>query len=89
MGSIIWAIIIGGIAGVIAKLIVPGKDPGGIIVTIILGIVGSILFTWVANMLGFMEGESLVRFWPSLLGAIILLLIYRMFKGKSAARAVD
>lgn len=89
MGSIIWAIIIGGIAGAIAKLIVPGKDPGGFFVTIILGIVGSVIFTWIANMLGFMEGESLVRFWPALVGAIILLLIYRMFKGKSAAKAVD
>lgn len=88
MGSIIWSIIIGLIAGSLGKLIMPGKDPGGIIVTILLGIGGSLLFTFLGKLLGFYtEGES-AGFIASVLGAIVLLLIYRLFIGKKAAKAV-
>ena len=52
MGSIIWSIIIGAIAGSLAKLIMPGKDGGGIIMTIILGIAGSLLFTFLGRLVG-------------------------------------
>jgi uncharacterized membrane protein YeaQ/YmgE (transglycosylase-associated protein family) len=88
MWSILWSIIIGGLAGALAKLIMPGKDPGGIIVTILLGIVGSVIFTLIAKQLNFMEGDDLVSFWPALLGSIVLLFIYRLIKGKGAAKAV-
>lgn len=87
--SIIWAIIIGFIAGALAKLVMPGKDPGGIIVTILLGVGGSLLFTYLGRLIGwYTEGES-AGFIASFLGAIVLLLIYRLFKGKGAAKAVD
>ena len=87
--SIIWSIIIGFVAGAIAKLIMPGKDPGGIIVTILIGIAGSLLFTWLGRLIGwYAEGES-AGFIASILGAIVLLLLYRLIKGRGAARAID
>lgn len=81
--SIIWTILIGLIAGALAKFIMPGKGPGGIIVTIIIGIAGSFLFTWLGKIIGiYSEGES-AGFIGATLGAIILLLLYRMFIKKS------
>lgn len=65
--SILWWIIIGGIAGAIAKLIMPGKDPGGIIVTILLGIAGAVVGGWILGLLlpgaTWARLDSLVRFW--------------------------
>lgn len=88
MFSILWAIIIGGIAGALAKLFMPGKDGGGIIMTIILGIAGSVLFTFLGRAIGwYSEGDS-AGFIASILGAMVLLLIYRLFKGKGAAKAI-
>lgn len=88
MFSVIWSIIIGLIAGALAKLIMPGKDPGGFLITILLGIGGSLLFTFLGRLLGFYaEGES-SGFIASVLGAIVLLLIYRIFIGKKAAKAI-
>ena len=77
--SILWMIIIGGIVGAIAKLIMPGRDPGGIVVTIILGILGSIVGGFVLGLL--LPGRSATDpagFIGSILGAILLLWIYRM-----------
>lgn len=88
MMHIIWSIIIGGIAGAIAKLVMPGKDPGGFIVTILLGIAGSLLFTWLGRIIGWYEEGQSAGFIASILGAIVLLLIYRLIKGKGAAKAV-
>jgi uncharacterized membrane protein YeaQ/YmgE (transglycosylase-associated protein family) len=82
----LWAIIMGAIIGALAKFIMPGKDPGGWIITILLGIAGS----WVGGFLGqamgwYREGES-AGFIMSLIGALILLGGYRMItKGKAAA----
>lgn len=88
MGSIIWSIIIGAIAGSIAKLIMPGKDGGGIIMTIILGIAGSLLFTFLGRLVGwYAEGDS-AGFIASILGALVLLAIYRLVKGKGASQAI-
>jgi len=88
MGSILWSIIIGGIAGAIAKLIMPGKDPGGIIVTILIGIAGSLLFTWLGRLIGWYDDGESAGFIASILGAIVLLGIYRLIKGRGAARAI-
>lgn len=77
--SILWMIIIGGIVGAVAKLIMPGRDPGGIVVTIILGILGSIVGGFVLGLL--LPGRSATDpagFIGSILGAILLLWIYRM-----------
>jgi len=88
MLSLIWSAIIGLIAGALAKLVMPGKDPGGIFVTMLIGIVGALLFTFLGRMIGWYdEGES-AGFIAAFFGAIVLLLIYRLIKGKSAARAV-
>lgn len=80
--SILWTIIIGLLAGALAKFIMPGKDPGGIIITILLGIAGSFLFTYVGKFLGIYEPGETAGFIGAVIGAIILLAIYRMFKKK-------
>ncbi|MDQ3194176.1 MAG: GlsB/YeaQ/YmgE family stress response membrane protein [Bacteroidota bacterium] len=86
--SFLWSAIIGLVAGAIAKLIMPGKDPGGIFVTMLIGIVGALLFTFLGKMLGFyQEGES-AGFIASILGALVLLGLYRLIKGRGAARGV-
>jgi uncharacterized membrane protein YeaQ/YmgE (transglycosylase-associated protein family) len=77
-GQVLWAIIIGLIVGALAKLIMPGKDPGGIIVTILLGIAGSFLGTLIGRTLGFYGSGQGAGILMSLLGAILLLWIYRM-----------
>jgi len=78
-------IIIGLIVGAIAKLLMPGKDPGGFIITILLGIAGSVLATWIGQAVGmYGEGQS-ARIIMSIVGAIILLAIYRVTLGKRSA----
>ncbi len=82
---IIWAIIIGLIVGALAKLIMPGRDPGGIIVTILLGIGGSLLATWLGQAIGWYGPGQGAGFIASVIGAIIILAIYRAVAGRSAA----
>jgi uncharacterized membrane protein YeaQ/YmgE (transglycosylase-associated protein family) len=78
--TIIWTILIGLAAGAVAKLLMPGKDPGGFIITILLGIAGSIVFTYLGQFTGlYQEGET-AGFIGAVIGAIILLALYRMFK---------
>lgn len=78
MFSFIWAIIIGGIAGAIAKFLMPGRDPGGFIITILLGIAGSVLATWLGREIGWYRYGEGAGFIGSIVGAIIILVIYRM-----------
>ena len=78
--GIIWMIIIGLIAGAIAKAIMPGRDPGGIIVTILLGIAGSLVGGYL-----FGGSDSKVGLIGSIVGALILLLIYRLVIGRRSA----
>jgi uncharacterized membrane protein YeaQ/YmgE (transglycosylase-associated protein family) len=82
---IIWAIIIGLIVGALAKLIMPGPDPGGIIVTILLGIGGSVLATWIGQAVGWYGPGQGAGFIASIIGAIIILAIYRAVAGRPAA----
>ena len=78
----LWTALIGLVVGALAKLIMPGKDPGGIIVTMLIGIAGSFIGTWIGRLVGwYQEGQS-AGFIMSLIGAIILLAIYRLIKGK-------
>lgn len=81
--NILWMIIFGAIVGAIAKLIMPGKDPGGFIVTIILGILGSIVGGFVLGVLIPGRAASERAGWiGSILGAIVLLAIYRLIVGR-------
>ena len=75
-GIIAW-IIIGGIAGAIAKLIMPGKDPGGCIVTILLGIAGALVAGFLGRAIGWYEPGEGAGFIAAIVGAIIILVIYR------------
>ena len=81
----LWAIIIGLIVGALAKFIMPGKDPGGIIVTILIGIAGSFVGTMIGRALGFYRQGQGAGFIMSLLGAILLLWVYRMVVARRAA----
>ncbi|HEY0044166.1 MAG TPA: GlsB/YeaQ/YmgE family stress response membrane protein [Allosphingosinicella sp.] len=74
----IWWIIIGGIAGVIAKAIMPGKDPGGCLITIALGILGAALAGFLGNALGWYRNGQGASFIAAIIGAIIILFIYRL-----------
>jgi len=83
MGIISW-IIFGLIAGAIAKFLTPGRDPGGCIVTIIIGIVGAMLGGWIATVLGYggvmrLDFRSFV---VAILGSILLLFLWRMISGR-------
>jgi uncharacterized membrane protein YeaQ/YmgE (transglycosylase-associated protein family) len=81
----IGAIIIGLLAGIVAKLIMPGKDPGGFIITTLLGIVGAVVATWLGQAIGWYgEGEA-TGFIGAVVGAIILLAIYRFIVHRRTA----
>ena len=84
--AIIGWIIIGLIAGALAKLIMPGDDPGGFIITILLGIAGAIVGGFLASLIGIGGGGTLWTIIIATLGAIILLAIYRAVAGGRAAR---
>ncbi len=74
--SIIWVLVIGLVVGAIAKLLMPGKDPGGCIITMLLGIAGAFVGTWIGRLFA---GENYVAGWiMSIIGAMILLLLYRL-----------
>ena len=79
MGILTW-IIFGLIVGAIAKFLMPGRDPGGIIITILIGIVGAVIGGFIGSQLGFgdVTGLNFPSMIIAVLGAIILLIIYRM-----------
>ena len=85
MFALLWEIIIGLVVGALAKLIMPGKDPGGIFVTIIIGIAGSIGATSLGQWIGWYKPGQSAGFIMSVVGAVLILWIYRMIKGKAAA----
>jgi len=82
--SIIWTILIGFIVGLLAKMITPGRDPSGFFITAIIGIVGSIVATYGGQALGLYHAGEPAGFVGSLIGAIVLLLIYHMVRGRTA-----
>jgi uncharacterized membrane protein YeaQ/YmgE (transglycosylase-associated protein family) len=73
-----WWIVIGGIAGVIAKLLMPGRDPGGCIVTILLGIAGALLAGFLGKAVGWYDEGEAAGFVAAIVGAFLILLIYRL-----------
>ena len=83
MWIIAW-ICFGLVVGVIAKLLMPGRDPGGFIVTILLGIAGALVGGFIGRALGFYGQNQGAGWLMSILGAIVLLFIYRMMVRRSA-----
>lgn len=78
----IGVIVVGLIVGIVAKFLMPGRDPGGFIVTTILGIAGSSLGTWLGVKLGFYTMGEPAGFIGSVIGAMVILLIYRVIFGR-------
>ena len=81
MLAFIWMLFIGLIVGALAKLVMPGRDPGGILVTVLLGIAGALVAGYVGRLLGLYEPGQSAGFILSTLGAILLLAFYRLVKG--------
>jgi len=85
MPSLIWMLFIGLLVGAVAKLIMPGRDPGGIWVTMLLGVGGSLVAGFVGRLLGRYARGQRAGFVMSTLGAIILVALYRMVKRKQTS----
>jgi uncharacterized membrane protein YeaQ/YmgE (transglycosylase-associated protein family) len=81
--GILWTLIIGLVVGAIAKLLMPGRDPGGFFITMLLGVAGALLAGFIGRALGWYsdpgQGPGIIA---SIIGAMLLLLIYRMFVGR-------
>jgi uncharacterized membrane protein YeaQ/YmgE (transglycosylase-associated protein family) len=84
MFALLWELIIGLVVGAVAKFVMPGKDPGGIWITMIIGIAGSILATYIGQAIGWYQAGQGAGFIMSVVGAVVLLLIYRLIKGAAA-----
>jgi uncharacterized membrane protein YeaQ/YmgE (transglycosylase-associated protein family) len=80
-GFLGW-IIIGAIAGIIAKAVVPGREPGGCIVTILLGVAGALLAGFLGNALGWYRAGEGAGFIAAIVGAILILFIYKLITGR-------
>jgi uncharacterized membrane protein YeaQ/YmgE (transglycosylase-associated protein family) len=83
--SILWTIIIGLIAGALARLIVPGTEPGGFIISIILGIVGALVATYLGKAMGWYRPGESAGLIGATLGAILVLFLYHLIRRKPAA----
>lgn len=80
MFHLLWTAIIGLVVGALAKLIMPGKDPGGIWITMLIGIAGAFLGTWIGRAIGHYQPDQSAGFLMSLVGALILLGIYHLIR---------
>ena len=80
--GIIWAIVIGFIVGIVAKFLMPGRDPGGFIVTALLGIVGAVVATFLGQAMGFYTAGQSAGFIGAVVGAIVVLFVYNLVRGR-------
>ncbi|MCF8243387.1 MAG: GlsB/YeaQ/YmgE family stress response membrane protein [Melioribacteraceae bacterium] len=80
--EIIGTLVIGLIAGLVAKLLLPGKDPGGCIITMLLGVGGAFVATYLGQFLGIYKPGDTAGFIGAVIGSVIILLVYRMFLKK-------
>jgi uncharacterized membrane protein YeaQ/YmgE (transglycosylase-associated protein family) len=85
MISILGWIFFGLIVGVLAKFVMPGKDPGGLILTIVLGIAGAVLGGWIGTSLGYGAAGQPAGWVMSILGAVLLLAVYRFLFNRTQA----
>jgi uncharacterized membrane protein YeaQ/YmgE (transglycosylase-associated protein family) len=83
MLNLLWTIIIGFVVGVVAKFLMPGKDPGGFIVTTVLGIAGALIATYLGRLIGWYRPGESAGFIAAVIGALILLVIYRLIRKKA------
>ncbi len=81
--SLIWTIVIGFVVGLVARMIKPGKDAVGWIMTIVLGVGGSLLSTWAGQMLGWYQPGQVAGFIGAVVGAVILLVIWGALRKKA------
>jgi uncharacterized membrane protein YeaQ/YmgE (transglycosylase-associated protein family) len=86
MGVIGW-IIFGLVVGIVAKFLMPGRDPGGFVITAIIGIVGALLGGYLGRAIGWYREDDPVGFVVAVIGSIILLALYRLMVGRRALRA--
>ena len=84
MGALLWTLIIGLVIGAVAKLLTPGRDPGGCIITILIGIAGSFVASYLGRALGWYGEGQPAGFIASVIGAMLLLLLYRLIAGRRA-----
>ena len=84
--NIIWWIVIGGLAGLIAKALMPGKDPGGCIVTILLGIAGAVAAALIGNLIGLGGDGDRSSLLSAIVGAILILIVYRIVTSRRGPR---
>jgi len=80
---LLWTLLIGLIVGAVAKFLTPGRDPGGFIVTILIGIAGSLVATYAGRALGWYREGQAAGFIMSVLGAIVLLALYHLIRPKT------
>ncbi|MEA3124955.1 MAG: hypothetical protein QOK24_1108 [Verrucomicrobiota bacterium] len=82
MGALIWTLVIGLVIGAVAKFLTPGRDPGGCIITMLIGIAGSFVASYLGKALGWYEQGETAGFIASVIGAMLLLLLYRLIAGR-------
>ena len=82
--SILWMLFVGLIVGAIAKLLMPGKDPGGIFVTMLLGVAGALVAGFLGRAMGWYREGQPVGLFASIIGAILLLAVYRAVAARRA-----
>jgi uncharacterized membrane protein YeaQ/YmgE (transglycosylase-associated protein family) len=82
MGAILGTLVIGLIVGAIAKFLMPGRDPGGCLITILLGIAGAFVAGYLGRVVGWYEPGQPAGFISSIIGAMLLLLVYRLIRGR-------
>jgi len=80
---LLWTLIIGLVIGAVAKLIMPGKDPGGIIVTSLIGVAGSLIATYAGRAMGWYQEGQAAGFIMSMIGAMVLLGVYHLVRPKT------
>jgi uncharacterized membrane protein YeaQ/YmgE (transglycosylase-associated protein family) len=80
----IWTIIIGFLAGALAKFLMPGRDPGGFIITILLGILGAVVATWLGQAIGWYRAGEGAGFIGAVVGAVLVLAVFRAVAGRRA-----
>lgn len=80
--DIVWTIVIGFVVGLLAKFVMPGRDPAGFFITAAIGIIGSLIATYGGRAIGIYHGDQTAGFFGAFIGAIVLLILYRMFVRK-------